>query len=270
MVAVDVAGVSVDASAVDGAAALQRVVVVLVRSHSAGNVGSVARLCGNYGCKLRLVAPQCSPVSKEARMFAAGDLRPLDEMQIFADLKAALADIDVSVGTSSKLQTAKETPVLDVVSAARCLPGKDERVAFVFGNERDGLSIDEGALCHRVVRLHTPGYHDSLNLSHAVGAVLALLTAATSTSVTPPTLATKARERLIDDWNAQLHDRGYFKSTTAAVFRPRLARLVDAMQLDDRDAALLQGMLRALSSTSSSSTAPSTAPPPTPPDAEPV
>ena len=262
------AGVSVDAGAGAGAgaAALQRVVVVLVRSHSAGNVGSVARLCGNYGCKLRLVAPQCSPVSKEARMFAAGDLRPLDEMQIFADLTAALADIDVSVGTSSKLQTAKETPVLDVVSAARCLPGKDERVAFVFGNERDGLSIDEGALCDRVVRLHTPGYHDSLNLSHAVGAVLALLTAATSTSVTPPPLSTRARERLIDDWNTQLSDRGYFKSTTAALFRPRLARLVDAMQLDDRDAALLQGMLRALSSAPSAPTPATTSSS----DAEPV
>jgi hypothetical protein len=76
-----------------------------------------------------------------------------------------------------------------------------------------------------VVRLHTPGYHDSLNLSHAVGAVLALLTAATSTSVTPPPLSTRARERLIDDWNTQLSDRGSFKSSTAARDNPTSLRV---------------------------------------------
>jgi tRNA (cytidine32/uridine32-2'-O)-methyltransferase len=225
---------------------LDRVVVVLVRTHSAGNVGSVARLCGNYGTRLRLVAPACSPMSREARMFAAGQLRPLDEMEIVATLPEALHDVDVAVGTSSKLLSATEAPALDTDSARRLLPPDDQRVALVFGNEREGLTIDEGACCHRVLRLHTPGWHNSLNLSHAVGAVLALLTAATSTTTPPPSLSPRARERLIDDWLGLLDGAGYFRSTSPRDFRVRLARLVDDMDVDDRDAALLQGMLRAL------------------------
>jgi TrmH family RNA methyltransferase len=225
---------------------LDRVVVVLVRTHSAGNVGSVARLCGNYGTRLRLVAPACSPVSREARMFAAGQLRPLDEMEIFPTLPAALHDVDVAVGTSSKLLPATEAPALDIDGARRLLPPDGQRVALVFGNEREGLTVDEGACCHRVLRLHTPGWHDSLNLSHAVGAVLALLTAASSTTSLSPSLSPRARERLIDDWLLLLDGAGYFRATAPHDFRVRLARLVDDMHVDDRDAALLQGMLRAL------------------------
>jgi TrmH family RNA methyltransferase len=225
---------------------LARVVVVMVRTHSAGNVGSVARLCGNYGTRLRLVAPSCSPVSREARMFAAGQLRPLDEMEIFPTLAAALYDIDVAVGTSSKLLSATEAPALDVDGARRLLPPDGQHVALVFGNEREGLTVDEGACCHRVLRLHTPGWHDSLNLSHAVGAALALLTAASATPAAARPLTPRARERLIDDWLGLLDGAGYFRATAPADFRVRLARLVDDMHVDDRDAALLQGMLRAL------------------------
>ncbi len=235
---------------------LDRVVVVMVRTHSAGNVGSVARLCGNYGTRLRLVAPACSPVSREARMFAAGQLRPLDEMQIFPTLPDALRDVDVAVGTSSKLLAATAAPVLDIDGARRLLPPDDQRTALVFGNEREGLTIDEGACCHRVLRLHTPGWHDSLNLSHAVGAVLALLAAATHAPSPPPSPSPRVRERLVDDWLALLDGAGYFRATTPADFRPRLARLVDAMHVDDRDAALLQGMLRALARPTPSSSSP--------------
>lgn len=242
------------------AGALGRVVVVLVRTHSAGNVGSVARLCANHGTALRLVTPECDPLSKEARMFAASDAAVLEGAPRFADLQAAVADVDVVVGTSSKLLTAKESPVLNVAGAVGLLPGDGERVAFVFGNERDGLSIDEGALCHRVTRLHTPGAHDSLNLSHAVCAVLTLLTAATATTTATAMLTPRTRERLIEDWLGLLAGASYFKLTTPSLFRSRLARLVDGMQLDDRDAALLQGMLRALASSTPTSVAPSQEP----------
>jgi TrmH family RNA methyltransferase len=232
---------------------LERVVVVLVRTHSAGNVGSVARLCGNYGVRLRLVAPTCSPVSREARMFAAGQLRPLDEMTLFSTLDQALADVDVAVGTSSKLASAASAPPLDIGAARQFLPPLGQRVALVFGNEREGLTLHESASCHRVVRLQTPGWHDSLNLSHAVGAVLALLAAASSDPTPTPVLSPRVRERLIDDWLVLLGNAGFFRATSPTDFRGRLARLVDGMSLDDSDASLLQGMLRTLATNAGTS-----------------
>ncbi len=233
-----------------GAAALSRVVVVLVRPRSPGNIGSVARLCANYGCALRLVTPNCDPLARDARMFAAGQEDLLESAPVFADVAAAVVDASVSLGFSAKLLSALESPVFDLDGARALLPVADERTAVVFGNERDGLSIDEGAACDRLVRLHTPGERDSLNLSHAVGAVLALLTASSSTKA-PRSVTASTRERLIGDWLGLLEGSGYFKATSAKLFRPRLARLVDTMHLDDKDAALLQGMLRTLSSSSS-------------------
>ncbi|MDP2340361.1 MAG: RNA methyltransferase [Deltaproteobacteria bacterium] len=237
------------AGTADGAGALARVVVVLVRPRSPGNIGSVVRLCANYGCGLRLVTPNCDPLARDARMFAAGQIDLLEAAPVFADLPSALADVGASVGFSSKMLAAIENPVFDVDAGRSLLPGPDERTALVFGTERDGLAIEEGAACDRLVRLHTPGGRDSLNLSHAVGAVLALMTASSSTK-TARSVTARARERLISDWLGMLETSGYFRATPAKTFRPKLAQLVDHMHLDDKDAALLQGMLRTLSSSS--------------------
>ena len=46
--------------------ALDRFVVVLVRTEGPLNLGSVARLCGNYGCELRLVDVVAAADSREA------------------------------------------------------------------------------------------------------------------------------------------------------------------------------------------------------------
>ena len=236
-----------------GAGALARVVVVLVRSRSPGNIGSVVRLCANYGCELRLVTPNCDPLARDARMFAAGQIDFLEAVPVIADVPSALLDVGASVGFSSKLLSALESPVFDVEAGRALLPTLQERTAVVFGTERDGLAIEEGAACDRLVRLHTPGGRDSLNLSHAVGAVLALMTAAAASTKAARSITARTRERLIRDWLEMLEASGYFKATPAAMFRPRLAQLVDHMHLDDKDTALLQGMLRTLSSSSSSS-----------------
>ena len=45
--------------------------VILVEPAGALNIGSVARLCENFGVKeLRLVAPRCDPNNEEARRMA--------------------------------------------------------------------------------------------------------------------------------------------------------------------------------------------------------
>jgi tRNA/rRNA methyltransferase len=237
-------------TALGAAGPLAGVVVVLVRSRSPGNIGSVVRLCANYGCALRLVTPNCDPLARDARMFAAGQIGLLEAAPVFADLPAALVDVGASVGFSAKMLGALESPVFDVDAARALLPSVDERTALVFGTERDGLAVEEGAACDRLVRLHTPGNRDSLNLSHAVGAVLALMTASSSSKVARSVTA-RSRERLISDWLSMLEASGYFRATPSTMFRPRLAQLVDHMHLDDKDAALLQGMLRSLSSSSS-------------------
>lgn len=67
--------------------------LVLVEPAGPLNVGSVARLCRNYGIEdLRLVAPRCDPLGEEARLMAVKGLPLLERATIFPTLAAALAD----------------------------------------------------------------------------------------------------------------------------------------------------------------------------------
>lgn len=231
---------------------LAGVVVVLVRAEGARNVGSVARLCGNFGAALRLVGVDVDVGSKDCLQMA----HPCEELVMaaprFATVADALADCALAVATSGKIDDAMLGPPLDVKKAGELLPPADiagERVAWVFGNERTGLAKGEAAACQRVMRLPTPGPVDSLNLSHAVCVALTLCAAAASTSTAPRAKAA-ARSALLSTWSAALLARGFFdKGDPHELQRrmaPRLQELVDKMDLSDRDVALVTDMLRHL------------------------
>jgi TrmH family RNA methyltransferase len=221
------------------------VVVVLVRTEGPLNLGSVARLCGNFGCTLRLVDVRADATCREAIMMAHPSEAVLSSAARFATLRESLADVEVAVGTSSKIAVARDGPALDVERGRALLPSPEGRVAFVFGNERTGLLLDEGELCHRVVRLEVPG-EPSMNLSHAVAVVLEILALAAVVDA-EPRATTANKEALFREWLATLDGAGYFKAKDPASFAPRLREIVDKMDVSERDVELLLGMLHVLS-----------------------
>lgn len=226
---------------------LERLVVVLVRSEGPLNIGSVARLCGNFGCALRLVAPLADRSTKEAVMMAHPSEALLANAPVFPTLREALADVALAVATSSKISEAATAPWLSVARARLLIPQAQEKVALVFGNERTGLSTEEAALCPRVVRLPTPGPTESFNLSHSVAVTLTLFSAAAEgTDVTADFRASKSsRDALTTLVTEQLDARGFFKGgdRARASFKPRLQELADKMDLSERDLVLLQDVL---------------------------
>lgn len=225
---------------------VENVVVVLVHTEGALNLGSVARLCGNFGCALRLVDVAADAASRECIMMAHPSEHVLASAVRYATLQDALVDVELAVGTSSKIASARDAPALDIERARAMLPSsRDAKVAFVFGNERTGMKLDEAALCHRVVRLETPGAEPSLNLSHAVAVVLEICALAALVDVEPRAGAA-VKEHLLRDWLSILDDAGYFKSSSAAHFAPRMREIVDKMDVSERDVELVRGMLRFL------------------------
>lgn len=224
---------------------LDRLVVVLVRTEGPLNLGSVARLCGNFGCVLRLVDVVADATCREAVMMAHPSEAVLAGAARVATLREALADVELAVGTSSKLAEARDGPPLTVERARLLLPSAAGRVAIVFGNERLGLKLDEAEACHRTVRLLTTGAETSLNLSHAVAATLALFALATLDQQ-PTRAAPGDREQLLREWLEALEDAGYFRAQTPGEFAPRMREIVDKMDVSARDVALLRGMLRVL------------------------
>jgi TrmH family RNA methyltransferase len=225
--------------------ALDRVVVVLVHSDGEQNVGSVARLCGNFGATLRLVAPRAVLDVRDALKMAHPceqlllDARPLDH------LDDALADVDFALATSGKIRDAAVAEPLDVARARLLLPAEGRRIALVFGNERTGLSHQDAARCDRVIRLPTPGPVDSLNLASAVAVALTLFAEAARGDVAPRA-PREAREALFACWQRALERAGFYEGKDAAGFAPRLRELVDTMDLNARDVALLEGVLERL------------------------
>lgn len=161
--------------------------LVLVEPAGPLNVGSVARLCANFGVSgLRLVAPRCDPNDPDAlRMAMAG--RPLlRRAQRYPDLAAALADRSRVVACSGRGEGEPQPP-LPPRQALPWLFEGNGAMALVFGREDRGLSIDELLQADRILAIPAPGYA-SLNLSHAVAIVLHALHSLEEVSLAGPVL----------------------------------------------------------------------------------
>jgi tRNA/rRNA methyltransferase len=227
-----------------------RLVVVLVRPEGPLNIGSVARLCGNFDCGLRLVAPLVDRSVGDAQKMAHPSQALLASAPVFATLTEALHDVSLAIATSARISEAAAAPWLSVQRARLLLPGAQESIAIVFGNERTGLSVEEAAHCPRIFRLPTPGPSESLNLSHAVAVTLTLFHAAAENSVSSDVPAFRAsaasRAALISEVLQRLDARGDFEGDAdrRARFLPRLQELSDKMDLTERDLELLRELLR--------------------------
>jgi TrmH family RNA methyltransferase len=241
---------------------LDGVVVVLVGTDGSENAGSVARLCGNFGARLRFVDVHADLACKNAWKMAHPCEALLDEAPRFAAFDEAVADCALVIATSGKIAEAMDREPLDVGRAAGFLPAPGDRTAIVFGNERTGLAVDVAARCHRVLRLPTPGPIDSFNLASSVAVTLTLLaeaarssssTSTASSSIGAGRASSTSYAALRDTLEEALQRRGFYKGRGPAGFRPRLDELLGKMDLSSRDVELLGDLVSALAGPSSSS-----------------
>ena len=78
--------------------------VVLVEPAGELNVGSVARLCANFGVQsLRLVNPQCDHQSEDAQRMAVHGRQMLERAKVHESLLSALADCRRAVATCGRI-----------------------------------------------------------------------------------------------------------------------------------------------------------------------
>jgi tRNA/rRNA methyltransferase len=227
---------------------VRELVVVLVRSEGLLNVGSVARLCGNFGATLRLVDVDLDLTSRDAIKMAHPSEDILSDAARFNTLADALHDVEVSLATSSKMSDAVLGPAFGLEEARRF--SVQGRIALVFGNERTGLAVDEAAACTRTVRLPLPAEttRDSLNLSHAVCMLLTVFAVAgdAPTDLQQARATSVARATLHAAWTQSLMRAGFFRTTTPEAFAPRLQEILDKMDISNRDAQLMFDMFAVL------------------------
>lgn len=143
---------------------------ILVRPAVPENVGAAARALKTMGFShLRIVGSQAHR-EKPARILAHASTGLLDNAREFADLDAALADVDFAIGTSAKVRHDKRynlTPA-QLRTAIVAKGASVARVAIVFGCEESGLSNAELDRCDALSTIPLATSYPSLNLAQSV------------------------------------------------------------------------------------------------------
>ena len=153
---------------------LKNIYIVLVEPKNAGNIGSTVRAMKNMGItNLRLVNPVEYRDVDEQRKMGYRSQEIIQNSKVFKDLKSALKDINlVFLATSKKGKWKKD--FLSPDSASKIIKNHivKEKIAFVFGREDSGVTIDEAQLANYFVKIPSAVSYPSLNLSQAVMVVV--------------------------------------------------------------------------------------------------
>ena len=204
--------------------------------------------------KLVLVRPRDFP-HPEASARASGATDVLERAQVVDSLVEGLADCGLIAATTARDRD-QNVRVLDVRDAAQRVVEESLRgpVALLFGNERTGLTNEELALAHLLVRIPAnPGY-PSLNLAMAVQLVayeVYRARGARHVAVPPPgavPLASGAEMQRLYLHLAEVLEQVGFRDRTASGthLMERIHRFLNRAELDQNEANILRGILTAI------------------------
>ncbi len=145
----------------------KRFAVILVRPENPENIGLVARNMRNTGFEmLRLV--QVAGIDPESRRTAVHSRNILEKACLYADLKAAVADLQLVFAATSKRR--KNFPAISLNEAVKQMfrYPPETRIGLLFGNERTGLTSEEMRCSNFRFMIPQSGRQPSYNLASAV------------------------------------------------------------------------------------------------------
>ena len=226
---------------------------VLVGTSHPGNVGAAARAMKVMGyTDLVLVAPRHADVLQrdEALAMASGAGDILAAARVVPTLADALDGVTWACATA---MTPRDfgPPTLTPREHFAMLAASPQRVAFVFGPERTGLSNDDVYRCHACLSVPTNPDYGSLNLSQAVQLIaydwrMALGGHGVQPRTTDAQLADGAAVAgLLAHWQQTLEAIGFLDPAAPKKLMPRLNQLINRAQLSTDDVHILRGIARA-------------------------
>ncbi|MFT2718412.1 RNA methyltransferase [Deinococcus sp. A31D244] len=218
--------------------------VVLVSPKTPGNIGSAARAMLNMGAQdLRLVAPRCDHLDSQAVAMAVHAADLLRGARIYPTLREALADRDLSVGTSARIRA--DLPAPQHPAQARPLVRAAAAPALVFGPEETGLINSDLEQCQVTVRVPT-GDYASLNLAQAV--LLVCYEFLQGVEEQPERTRKTATREEMESMYGHLHEAMQLIGYTDAVRARHTLRLwralLDRALMSSAESRLFRGLLR--------------------------
>ncbi len=225
--------------------------VVLEHPFFPENVGAAARAMRNCGLSRLALIDGVDPEHPNARKMAVRSEALLDQAVRTNSLDDAIAGASLVIGTTRmpypgmRLLTPREAMPLVISHAAH------GEIAWVFGNEKNGLSRESLMRCHQVVRIPCVDPDASLNLSQAVMVIAyEVMTTALSVEALPverPLTGEQDLSQLAEHLEAALTTAGFFKSHQRPRREAILRRVLSRIALDADEAAVLHGVAHRLS-----------------------
>lgn len=227
---------------------------ILLNTSHPGNVGSVARAMKVMGFSdLVLVAPRFPDVlvHEDAVAMASGAADILVRARVVPTLAEALEDVSYACASAMTPRdfgppTHAPREHLAMLAASR------ERVGFVFGSERHGMSNEDIYRCHGVLSIPTDPSYGSLNLAQAVQVVAyewrqALGGFAVKPRTPDPQLASVAQvQGMLEHLELALVHIGFLDPEAPKKLMPRLNQLFNRAGLSNEEVHILRGIAKAM------------------------
>jgi tRNA/rRNA methyltransferase len=203
----------------------------------------------NFGVtELRLVNPYEVAFREAKSAVKAGAI--LEGAKEFQTVAEAIADCSLIVGTTAIGPRMLKHPVRRLELGGRTIAKKlaSQPVALLFGSEKFGLSNEDMAHCHWLMRIPTREEHGSMNLGQAVAVCLYEIMRKPEAAKAVPEAKAPAKaedvERMYRMMEEILQHAGYIHDPASEAMRLKLRRLLKRMELNGEDAQLWLGMLR--------------------------
>ena len=227
---------------------------VLLHTSHAGNVGAAARAMKVMGFSdLVLVRPRFADVlsREETVAMASGAADILVRARIVDSLSEALDGIHHACATA---MTPRDfgPPTCAPREHFGALQASDQRVAFVFGSERFGMSNEDVYRCHACLSIPTDARYGSLNLAQAVQLIAyewrMALGGFEVEARTPDVQRADASavQGVVEHWAHALVQLGYLDPAAPKKLMPRLQQLLNRAQLTQQEVHILRGIARAI------------------------
>lgn len=169
---------------------------IMVNPAYPSNIGAAARALKAMGFNRLVVTNPVADLSNErVRKLGKHADDIIDRIEVFSDLKSALAGIDIAIAASHRVRRTEQF-VLTSRDLSSYLTDRSEfihRAAIVVGPESTGLSNSDIELCDAVVQVPCANEQPSLNLAQAVMII------AYELSCLPLRLSKKQQRRLNKD-----------------------------------------------------------------------
>ena len=148
----------------------KNVYFILVEPQTAGNIGSACRAIKTMGfSQIYCVNPSADIHSPEAHWMTHGAEDVLQDIKIFPNIQAAIAEMNWTIGTTNR-KRGLNLPYMTAEELGQKTMefNKENKIGILFGREKTGLTNEELYYCNAITYIPAHRSHPSLNLSQAV------------------------------------------------------------------------------------------------------